>query len=135
MTFTSLGLSPDLINALINQNFTVPTPIQEGTIPAILKKKDILGIAKTGSGKTASYVLPLLMNLQQPTELKNRHANVLVLVPTRELAEQVKGVFQTFSRALLHPVKTLAAYGGVSINPQMMAMQGVRVLLLRREDY
>lgn len=129
MTFANLGLSPALTKALINQNFTVPTPIQEGAIPAILKKKDVLGIAKTGSGKTASYVLPLLMNLQQPTELKNRHVNVLVLVPTRELAEQVKNVFQTFSLALPHPTKSLAAYGGVSINPQMIALQGVNVLI------
>jgi ATP-dependent RNA helicase RhlE len=129
MPFTSLGLSPALLKALVDQNFTVPTPIQETAIPAILNKKDILGIAKTGSGKTASYVLPLLMNLQQTSGAKNRHANVLVLVPTRELAEQVKNVFQSFSQALPESVKTLAVYGGVSINPQMMAMQGVNVLV------
>lgn len=129
MSFTTLGLSPNLNKALINQNFTVPTPIQEAAIPAILKKNDILGIAKTGSGKTASYVLPLLMNLQFTKEPKNRHANVLVLVPTRELAEQVKSVFQLFSPALPHAIKTLAVYGGVSINPQMMGLQGVNILI------
>ncbi|WGQ10151.1 DEAD/DEAH box helicase [Pedobacter gandavensis] len=129
MPFTALGLSPALLKALADQNFTVPTPIQQTAIPAILNKKDVLGIAKTGSGKTASYVLPLLMNLQQTIGVKNRHANVLVLVPTRELAEQVKEVFKTFSPALAKPLKTLAVYGGVSINPQMMGMQGVNVLV------
>ncbi|SMD09895.1 DEAD/DEAH box helicase [Pedobacter nyackensis] len=129
MPFTSLGLSPALLKALVNQNFTVPTPIQLTAIPAILNKKDVLGIAKTGSGKTASYVLPLLTNLQQSLGVKNRHANVLVLVPTRELAQQVKDVFQSFSKALPESIKTLAVYGGVSINPQMMALQGVNVLV------
>jgi ATP-dependent RNA helicase RhlE len=129
MSFTSLGLSDALLKALVNHNFTIPTPIQITAIPAILEKKDVLGIAKTGSGKTASYVLPLLMNLQQELRVKNRHANVLVLVPTRELAEQVKDVFQIFSRALPGHIKILAVYGGVSINPQMMALQGVNVLV------
>ncbi|MCD0490038.1 DEAD/DEAH box helicase [Pedobacter sp. MC2016-14] len=129
MPFSSLGLSAALLNALADQNFTSPTPIQEAAIPAILNKKDVLGIAKTGSGKTASYVLPLLMNAQRWAGIKNRHANVLVLVPTRELAEQVKEVFRTFSKALPNPVKTLAVYGGVSINPQMMALQGVHILV------
>lgn len=129
MPFTSLGLSAALLKALAEQDFITPTPIQQTAIPAILSKKDVLGIAKTGSGKTAGYVLPILMNLQQSPVSKNRHANVLVLVPTRELAEQVKNTFQTFSRALPQPTKTLAVYGGVSINPQMMAMQGIHVLV------
>ncbi len=129
MSFSTLGLSPVLLATLIDQNFTIPTPIQQAAIPAIINKKDVLGIAKTGSGKTAGYVLPILMNLQENPGVKNRHANVLVLVPTRELAEQVKDVFKTFSKALPQPVKTLAVYGGVSINPQMMALQGVNVLV------
>jgi ATP-dependent RNA helicase RhlE len=129
MPFSSLALSPVLLKILVNQNFSTPTPIQEAAIPAILNNKDVLGIAKTGSGKTASYVLPLLTKLQQAPGQKNRHANVLVLVPTRELAEQVKTVFQTFSKTLPVPVKTTAVYGGVSINPQMMALQGVHVLV------
>jgi ATP-dependent RNA helicase RhlE len=129
MPFTSLGLSPELLKVLSDHNFIAPTPIQQAAIPAILSKKDILGIAKTGSGKTASYVLPLLMNLQQTSALKNRHVNILVLVPTRELAGQVKDVFHTFSRGLAAPVKTLAVFGGVSINPQMTSLQGVNVLV------
>lgn len=129
MPFSSLGLSPALLKALVNQNFKTPTPIQQEAIPAILNKQDILGIAKTGSGKTASYVLPILMNMQNVAKVKNRHVNVLVLVPTRELAEQVKNVFTTFSETLPQPVKTLAIYGGMSINPQLMALQGVSILI------
>ena len=129
MPFTSLGLSPALIKALADQNYTQPYPIQQEAIPAIMKKRDVLGIAQTGSGKTAGYVLPILMNLQGKTVTKNRHVNVLVLVPTRELAMQVSEVFITFGGALPERVKTLAVFGGVSINPQMMALQGVNILV------
>jgi ATP-dependent RNA helicase RhlE len=129
MPFSSLGLSPSLLKALAGQNYTQPYPIQQEAIPAILNRKDVLGIAQTGSGKTASYVLPILMNLQGKITSKNRHVNVLVLVPTRELAVQVKEVFQTFGATLPTPVKSMAVYGGVSINPQMMALQGVNVLV------
>ena len=129
MPFSSFGLSGVLLKTLADQNFEEPTPIQEKCIPAILNKNDVLGIAKTGSGKTAGYVLPILTNLQKTSLVKNRHANVLVLVPTRELAEQVKDVFKAFSKELPQPVKTLAVYGGVSINPQMMALQGINVLV------
>jgi ATP-dependent RNA helicase RhlE len=129
MSFDSLGLSPALLKALADKNFTQSYPIQQEAIPAILKKRDVLGIAKTGSGKTASYVLPILMNLQGKTGTKNRHVNVLVLVPTRELAMQVSEVFITFGAVLPDRVKTMAVFGGVSINPQMMALQGVNVLV------
>lgn len=129
MSFTSLGLSPYLEKALTAQNYTKPYPIQEAAIPAILKSKDILGIAQTGSGKTASYVLPTLMNLEGKTATKNRHINALVLVPTRELAIQVEEVFKVFGRALPFPFKSLAVYGGVSINPQMIGLQNVNVLV------
>ena len=129
MSFSSLGLSSILLKTLSDQQFTSATPIQEKAIPAILNKKDVLGIAKTGSGKTAGYVLPILSRLQESVLEKNRHADVLVLVPTRELAEQVKDVFQTFSKDLPQRVKTMAVYGGVSINPQMMGLQGVNVLV------
>ncbi|WP_166334326.1 DEAD/DEAH box helicase [Sphingobacterium chungjuense] len=129
MSFESLGLSPALVKSLTNQQYTNPTAIQQAAIPAILNREDVLGIAKTGSGKTMAYVLPLLMHLQDNVGVKNRHANMLILVPTRELAEQVNTVFKTFSPALTHPVKTVAVYGGVSINPQMMGMQGVNVLI------
>ena len=129
MTFSSLGLSPELTEALANLKYNKPYPIQQQAIPAILSGKDVLGIAQTGSGKTASYVLPILMNLQDTTAHKNRHVNVLVLVPTRELAQQVSGVFYMLGKDLPNRVKTMAVYGGVSINPQMMGMNGVNVLV------
>ncbi len=129
MSFASLGLSSSLLKALADQNYTEAYPIQKEAIPAILKKKDVLGIAKTGSGKTASYVLPILTNLQGGSISKNRYIKTLVLVPTRELAMQVLEVFQQFSNALSDPIKCLAVHGGVSINPQMMAMNNVDVLV------
>jgi len=129
MSFSSLGLSPALLKKVAEQNYTQPYPIQLEAIPAILKRRDILGIARTGSGKTVSYVLPILMNLVGNTITKNRHVNVLVLVPTRELAIQVSDVFLSFSSGLPERIKTMAVYGGVSINPQMMALQGVNILV------
>ena len=129
MSFASLGLSPSLLKTLEKQNFSQPYPIQKAAIPAILDEKDVLGIAKTGSGKTASYVLPILMNLMSNTDTKNRHVNVLVLVPTRELAVQVHEVVRLFSAALPKRIKSMAVYGGVSINPQMIGMQGVNILV------
>ncbi|MDM8162197.1 DEAD/DEAH box helicase [Labilibaculum sp. K2S] len=129
MSFASLGLSSSLLKALSDQNYNEAYPIQKEAIPAILKKKDVLGIAQTGSGKTASYVLPILTNLQGGSISKNRYIKTLVLVPTRELAMQVLEVFQQFSSALADPIKCLAVHGGVSINPQMKAMNNVDVLV------
>jgi len=129
MPFSSFSLSPFLLKILASQDYSQPYPIQKEAIPAILKRKDVLGIAPTGSGKTASYVLPLLTNLQSQGPAKNRHASVLVLVPTRELAIQVREVFILFGSTLPVPVKTVAVFGGVSINPQMISLQGVQVLV------
>ena len=129
MAFTTLGLPTTLLKTLISQGYTQPYPIQQQAIPAILAKRDVMGIAQTGSGKTASYVLPILSNLAGNTGPTNRFVNVLVLVPTRELAVQVREVFELFGNSLAEPVKTLAVFGGVSINPQMMQLQGVNVLV------
>ncbi len=129
MSFASLGLSPFLQKELIRQNFTKPYPIQKAAIPAVLKGKDVLGIAQTGSGKTASYALPILMNLDGKTGTKNRHIDALILVPTRELAVQVGDVFKQFGSVLPNRIKSLAVFGGVSINPQMMALQNVNILI------
>ncbi len=129
MPFSSFGLSPALVKVLSALNYTLPYPIQKEVIPAILKRKDVLGIAPTGSGKTASYVLPILTNLQGGTISKNRHAQVLVLVPTRELAVQVRDVFIQFGSELPERIRISAVFGGVSINPQMIGLQGVQVLI------
>jgi len=111
MSFSALGISKHLIKGLEKLKYLKPYPIQEKTIPAILNNKDVLGIAQTGSGKTASYVLPILMNLEGKTTTKNRHINVLVLVPTRELAAQVEDVFRTFGFYSPFQVKSLAVFG------------------------
>ena len=129
MSFTPLGLSTELLKAVKEQNFTQAYPIQEQVIPAILKQKDVLAIAKTGSGKTASYVLPTLMNVQKLKTSDNRHIKILVLVPTRELAVQVREVYQLFNIAIAARIKTLSVFGGVAINPQMRALQNVDILV------
>lgn len=130
MSFKSLGLPESILDSLEAQKFGKPFPIQEKAIPAILEGKDILGIAKTGSGKTASYTLPILTLLQKHNlSEKDRNAVVLIVVPTRELAVQVGDVFNLFSLGLKNPVRTISVFGGVSINPQMKSMYGVNVLI------
>lgn len=129
MSFNSLGLSPALLKTLSELNFTHAYPIQEKAIPVILRGKDLLAIAKTGSGKTASFALPVLEQLQQATAPKNRRVPVLILVPTRELAAQVNEVFNLLADNLSRRINVMAVYGGVSINPQMIRMQGVEILI------
>ena len=107
MIFSKLGISTHLNKLLAEENYTTVYPIQEKAIPSILKGKDILAIAPTGSGKTAAYVLPILTNLKGKTLTKNRHINVLVVVPTRELAIQVEQVFRLFGKALPFPFKSV----------------------------
>lgn len=130
MAFESLGLHTSLLPLLKENSFSSPTPIQQEAIPAILSQRDVLGIAKTGSGKTASFVLPILTLLQRlPKKEKNRDIDVLVLVPTRELAVQVGDVFNTYGKMLPNPIKTMSVYGGVSINPQMKTLFGTNILV------
>ncbi len=129
MSFKSLGLSEQLLKTISEQEYSQPFPIQEQAIPEILKGRDILGIAKTGSGKTASFVLPILEWFQSKGQPQNRSIRVLVLAPTRELAIQIGTVFQSFGEKLPRKVKTLAVFGGVSINPQMIALQNVEILV------
>lgn len=129
MSFQNLGLPQYLLDAILQNNLQTAYPIQEQAIPAILNNKDVLGIAKTGSGKTASFVLPILANLENQPKLKDRHIAVLVLVPTRELALQVNEVFDIFSKTLPFTCKTMAVYGGTSVNVQMKTMSNVNVLI------
>ncbi|AKD56467.1 DEAD/DEAH box helicase [Spirosoma radiotolerans] len=129
MPFSSLGLSKPLLKAISAQSYTKPYPIQLAAIPPILEGKDILGIAKTGSGKTASFVLPILELFQRKSVARNRFVKALVLVPTRELAVQVAEVFHVFGETLPRLVKTVAVYGGVSINPQMIALRDAEIVV------
>jgi ATP-dependent RNA helicase RhlE len=121
MSFISLGLAPAFLNALAAEGYSVPTSIQREAIPAVIGKRDVLGIAKTGSGKTAGYVLPILHNLRASPS-SYREPTVLVLVPTRELADQVRQVFQSFLTVLTPRPTCQAVYGGISINPQMQSI-------------
>ena len=129
MPFSKLGLSEHLQKALLAQNYAKPYPIQEAAIPVILTGKDVLGIAKTGSGKTASFALPMLERFMDSKTTSNRHVRGLVLVPTRELALQVEEVFKKLSGSLPKRIKTLAVFGGASINPQMINLQGTDILV------
>ncbi|MBF5013592.1 DEAD/DEAH box helicase [Burkholderia pseudomultivorans] len=129
MSFASLGLIGPLLRNLQDLNYQTPTPVQAKAIPAVLGGQDVMAAAQTGTGKTAGFALPLLQRLVQhgPAVSSNR-ARVLVLVPTRELAEQVLQSFVAYGKGL--DLRFLAAYGGVSINPQMMKLRkGVDVLV------
>jgi ATP-dependent RNA helicase RhlE len=129
MPFSQLGLAPYFSQALERNGFAEPTPIQAAAIPAIINGRDVLGIAKTGAGKTAAFVLPILQQLEGTFESAHREPMVLVLVPTRELADQVASVVHEFKSSLTSRLSCLAVYGGVSINTQMQALSRVDVLV------
>lgn len=129
MSFESLGLSNNIIKSVKKLGFLKPFPIQEQTIPIILSGKDLMGIAQTGSGKTACFVMPILEKLQNESVTKDRNIQVLILAPTRELVIQIDEVFRAFTKILKREIRTMAVYGGVSINPQMKGMFGVEILV------
>ncbi len=129
MSFESLGLSHNIIRSVKKSGYLKPFPIQEQAVPVILQGKDLMGIAQTGSGKTACFVMPILEKLQNTEAKKGRSVQILVLVPTRELAIQIDEVFRAFTENLKREIRTMAVYGGVSINPQMKGMFGVEVLI------
>ncbi len=121
--FAALGVTPTLVKAAAAAGWAEPTPIQAGTLPAALQGRDVLGLAPTGSGKTGAFLLPLLQRLLAEPGLaaqRPRPLRALVLAPTRELAAQIAADVQ----ALAPQLKTVVAVGGVSINPQMMALRG-----------
>ncbi|UJW82950.1 DEAD/DEAH box helicase [Hydrogenophaga sp. SL48] len=124
MPFTSLGLVPSLAQAAADLGFTAPTPVQTDAIPAVLAGGDLLATAQTGSGKTAAYALPLLQRWLAGPAHTPRRVRALVLVPTRELAAQVGEVLRLLAEKLAPRPKLIVAFGGVSINPQLMALRG-----------
>jgi len=124
MPFHALKLSAPLVRAATDLGMALPTAIQQQAIPAILAGHDVRGCAPTGSGKTAAYVLPLLQRLQGQPVTRPRRPAVLVLVPTRELATQVGDVLHLLGQHLPHAPKIAVAFGGVSINPQLMHLRG-----------
>ena len=128
MPFSQLGLSPYVLpalqQALQQAGYLAPTPIQQQAVPLLLKGRDVVALAPTGSGKTAAYVLPALQRFFMATPRKPRVLAQLILVPTRELAQQVSDVFTTLGRELPRRPHLVCAVGGVSINPQMMSLRG-----------
>ena len=121
--FAALGLSTALVRAAVERGYAEPTPIQAAAIPLALQGRDVIGCARTGSGKTAAFALPLLHRLDTRRPAWRR-TYALVLVPTRELAMQVGETIQALSRRMAHPVKVAVVHGGVSINPQMLGLRG-----------
>jgi len=122
MSFSSLGLSEPLLRAIAGRDYSVPTPIQALAIPEVLRGRDVQASAQTGSGKTAAFALPILEILSAARRERGRFVRALILVPTRELAAQIGEAIRHYGRFL--PIKTLVVYGGVSINPQMIALGG-----------
>ncbi|MBD0415039.1 DEAD/DEAH box helicase [Oryzicola mucosus] len=127
LTFADLGLSPKVLSAVIDAGYTKPTPIQEGAIPHALQGKDVLGIAQTGTGKTASFVLPMLTRLEKG-RARARMPRTLILEPTRELAAQVEENFVKYGKNNRLTVALLI--GGVSFDEQLKKLErGVDVLI------
>ncbi len=122
MSFSSLGLIDPITRTLDALAYTAPTPVQTQAIPAVLAGRDVMAAAQTGTGKTAGFALPVLQRLTMTGgPLASNSVRALVLVPTRELAEQVHASFKAYGAGL--PLRTMVAYGGVSINPQMMRLR------------
>jgi ATP-dependent RNA helicase RhlE len=127
--FTDLGLAKPLLRALADEGYARPTPIQAKAIPAVVAGRDLLGIAQTGTGKTAAFALPILHRLAADRrQTPRRSCRVLVLSPTRELATQIGESFKTYGRHL--GVSVAVVFGGVKYGAQMRAMApGVDVLV------
>ncbi|MBR2814071.1 MAG: DEAD/DEAH box helicase [Reyranella sp.] len=129
VTFADLGLAEPLLRALNAANYTVPTPIQARTIPALLQGRDVLGIAQTGTGKTAAFALPVLQHLSESKErAQPKSPRALVLAPTRELAVQIARSFDTYGRGL--GLKLATVVGGLGYGRQIETLaRGVDILV------
>ena len=126
--FDDLGLRPELLRAVRDQNYTTPTPVQAQAIPAILEGRDIMAAAQTGTGKTAGFTLPLLQRLAEKPTGAGRKIRSLVLVPTRELAAQVAESVRTYGAHL--SLRCTVIFGGVGMRPQVDALaRGVDIVV------
>ncbi len=129
MAFKSLGLRAELVRAVSENGYSIPTPIQKQAIPLILEGRDLMGAAQTGTGKTAGFTLPLLQRLASSGKSApgRRAIRALVITPTRELAAQVAESVKTYGKYM--PLKSTVVFGGVSINPQKQKLiRGVDIL-------
>jgi len=127
--FTELGLIPPLLARLNELEYKQPTPIQAQAIPSVLARRDLIAGANTGSGKTATFALPMLQQLHSVKPLaskgsKGNYVAGLILVPTRELAKQVADSIKSYAVHFNGEIKTFAVFGGVSANTQMLALRG-----------
>lgn len=130
MKFQEIGLSKEILQAVVEQGYTIPTPVQAQAIPLILQGQDVLAGAQTGTGKTAGFTLPMLHLMQQskPGTHQQHHIRALVLTPTRELAAQVGESIQTYGKHL--SLRSTIVFGGVGINPQIDRLKrGVDILV------
>ncbi len=122
MSFSSLGLSEQILKAIADQGYTEPSAIQQQAIPAVLQGKDVMAAAQTGTGKTAGFTLPMLEILLKGKKPHANQVRALVLTPTRELAAQVGESVENYGKHL--HLKSTIVYGGVKINPQMQRLRG-----------
>jgi ATP-dependent RNA helicase RhlE len=128
MEFNNLGLLPSLLKAINEKGYTNPSPIQEKAIPVILKGKDVLASAQTGTGKTAGFTLPLLQLLTKSSNSQNRKIRALILTPTRELAAQIYENVKEYSTHI--DLISAVIFGGVNQNPQVSKIKrGVDILI------
>lgn len=128
MTFENLNLATPLLQAIRDQGYETPTPIQQKAIPLVLNGNDLLASAQTGTGKTGAFTLPLLQQLMNKPRASGNHSLALILTPTRELADQVHHNVVQYSHYL--KLRSTVIYGGVKINPQMMKLRaGVEVIV------
>lgn len=126
--FESLGLSKKLLEAVESEGYTTPTPVQEQSIPPLLAGRDVLGVAQTGTGKTAAFALPVLQIMSRTKTQGKRHIKALILSPTRELAAQIGERFSAYGEHL--DIRHKVIFGGVNQNPQVRALQkGIDVLV------
>ncbi|PAJ73399.1 ATP-dependent RNA helicase RhlE [Pseudoalteromonas sp. NBT06-2] len=122
MSFCALGLSDELVKAVSEQGYIKPSPIQVEAIPAVIKKRDVMAISQTGTGKTAGFSLPMVQLLSEGESTKAHSVRALVITPTRELAAQVAKSIASYSRHM--NLISAAVFGGVRIEPQITLLQG-----------
>ncbi len=132
MTFSNLGLSPSLLATISDKGYTSPTPVQAKAIPTILKGRDVVAVAQTGTGKTAAFVLPIIQRLEEQRlnaqSNRGKRISALILVPTRELAKQVQSSVVAYAKKT--SLTSMAMYGGTDIDEQKSQLiEGIDVLV------